>query len=498
MPGSTPPRRPKADESDASAVAPAPAAAAPPAEAPKPALPVAAPPDNGSATPPPATAHAEEETAVKADDKYERVKREEIYLSKLQECTVADLLKLCKVEGIKDVMGLKKQDLIYRIIQTKAQQNGLLFGEGVLEVLQEGFGFLRSPKYNYLPCPDDIYISPSQIRRFGMRTGSLISGQIRPPKDGEKYFALLKVEAINRENPDAMQARVVFENLTPLHPNERIRLEADAGEISLRVMDLIAPIGKGQRGLIVAAPRTGKTILLQKIANAILKNHPEVHLIVLLIDERPEEVTDFKRNLKGTAEVISSCFDEPPARHIQVTEMVLEHAKRLVEHKKDVAILVDSITRMTRAYNTEAPHSGRIMSGGMDSTAFQGPKRFFGAARKIEEGGSLTIIGSCLVDTGSRMDEVIFEEFKGTGNMELHLVRELADRRIFPAFDLTRSGTRKEELLLHKDELNLVWRLRKVLADMKLIEAAETIIERMRKTKSNAEFLMGLGKQQDF
>jgi len=497
MPGSTPPRRPKADESDAPAVAPAPAAAAP-AEPTKPAPILAAPPVDGPATPPPAAAHAEEETAVKTDDKYERVKREEIYLSKLQECTVADLLKFCKVEGIKDVMGLKKQDLIYRIIQTKAQQNGLLFGEGVLEVLQEGFGFLRSPKYNYLPCPDDIYISPSQIRRFGMRTGSLISGQIRPPKDGEKYFALLKVEAVNRENPDAMQARVVFENLTPLHPNERIRLEMDAGEISLRVMDLIAPIGKGQRGLIVAAPRTGKTILLQKIANAILKNHAEVHLIVLLIDERPEEVTDFKRNLKGTAEVISSCFDEPPSRHIQVTEMVLEHAKRLVEHKKDVAILVDSITRMTRAYNTEAPHSGRIMSGGMDSTAFQGPKRFFGAARKIEEGGSLTIIGSCLVDTGSRMDEVIFEEFKGTGNMELHLVRELADRRIFPAFDLTRSGTRKEELLLHKDELNLVWRLRKVLADMKLIEAAETIIERMRKTKSNAEFLMGLGKQQDF
>ncbi|MBI2933253.1 MAG: transcription termination factor Rho [Planctomycetes bacterium] len=502
MGGAVPPRKSRGDDPEtpppARTVADASASAAP---AEKPA-------SENHETPAPHEVHAETQVAPaengtaaattpkgEATDKYERVKREEIYLSKLQECTVAELLKICKQEAIRDVMGLKKQDLIYRIIQAKAQQNGLLFGEGVLEVLSEGFGFLRSPKYNYLPCPDDIYISPSQIRRFGMRTGNMISGQIRPPKDGEKYFALLKVEAINHENPETAQARVVFENLTPLHPNERIRLETDYQEISLRVMDLIAPIGKGQRGLIVAAPRTGKTILLQKIGNAILRNHPEVQLIVLLIDERPEEVTDFRRNLKGNAEVIASCFDEPPARHIQVTEMVLEYAKRMVEHKKDVAILVDSITRMTRAYNTEAPHSGRILSGGIDSTAFQGPKRFFGAARKVEEGGSLTIIGSCLIDTGSRMDEVIFEEFKGTGNMELHLVRELADRRIFPAFDLTRSGTRKEELLLHKDELQRIWLLRKVLADMKLIEAAETIVERMRKTKSNAEFLMGLGKQ---
>jgi transcription termination factor Rho len=458
--------------------APEPEAAAPPAPAPHPAP--EAPPK------PPAPPDTNE--------KYERVKREEIYLSKLQECTMADLLKFARQEGIKEVMGLKKQEIIYKIIQEKAKQNGLLFGEGVLEVLPEGFGFLRSPKYNYLPCPDDIYISPSQIRRFGMRTGNVISGQIRPPKDGEKYFALLKVELINHENPEAAQARIAFENLTPLHPIERIRLETEPGELSMRVMDMIAPLGKGQRALIVAAPRTGKTVLLQKIANAVIKNHPECYLIVLLIDERPEEVTDFKRNLKGEAEVIASCFDEPPARHIQVTEMVLEKAKRLVEHKKDVIILVDSITRMTRAYNTEAPHSGRILSGGIDSTAFQGPKRFFGAARKIEESGSLTIIGSCLVDTGSRMDEVIFEEFKGTGNSELHLVRELADRRMFPSFDLTRSGTRREELLLHKDEITRIWMLRKVLADMKLIEAMETLIDRLRKTKSNAEFLMSLGR----
>ncbi len=453
----------------------------------------AAVPAAAAAAAPPAEAAPK---TIATNENYERVKREEIYLSSLQDCTVAELLKYAKQEGIKEVMGLKKQDLIYKIIQEKAKQNGLLFGEGVLEVLPEGFGFLRSPKYNYLPCPDDIYISPSQIRRFGMRTGNIISGQIRPPKDGEKYFALLKVEAINHENPESLQGRIVFENLTPLHPNERLRLETDTPELSMRVMDMIAPIGKGQRGLIVAAPRTGKTVLLQKIANAVLKNHPEVYLIILLIDERPEEVTDFRRNLKAEAEVIAACFDEPPARHIQVTEMVLEKAKRLVEYKKDVVILLDSITRMTRAYNTEAPHSGRILSGGIDSTAFQGPKRFFGAARKVEEGGSLTIIGSCLIDTGSRMDEVIFEEFKGTGNSELHLVRELADRRIFPSFDLTRSGTRREELLLHKDELSRIWMLRKVLADMKLIEAMETLIDRLRKTKTNAEFLMSLGKSE--
>jgi transcription termination factor Rho len=474
---------------------PAPAAekpaAPPPAAPPRPAV----PPPTGDGPAP--AANADPSAPPKApdrNDQYERVKREEIYLSKLQEFTMADLLKFARQEGIKEVMGLKKQEIIYKIIQEKAKQNGLLFGEGVLEVLPEGFGFLRSPKYNYLPCPDDIYISPSQIRRFGMRTGNIISGQIRPPKDGEKYFALLKVELINHSNPDQAQGAVPFESLTPLNPAERIRLETESNDLSMRVMDMIAPLGKGQRALIVAAPRTGKTVLLQKIANAVLKNHPEVYLIVLLIDERPEEVTDFKRNLKGEAEVIASCFDEPPSRHIQVTEMVLEKAKRLVEHHKDVLILVDSITRMTRAYNTEAPHSGRILSGGIDSTAFQGPKRFFGAARKVEEGGSLTIVGSCLIDTGSRMDEVIFEEFKGTGNSELHLVRELADRRMFPSFDLTRSGTRREELLLHKDEITRIWMLRKVLADMKLIEAMETLVDRLKKTKSNAEFLMSLGR----
>ncbi|MHC4606253.1 MAG: transcription termination factor Rho [Planctomycetota bacterium] len=428
------------------------------------------------------------------NEKYERVKREEVYLKKLQENTVSELLKYARKEGIKDVTGLKKQDLIYKIIQEKAKQNGLLFGEGVLEVLPEGFGFLRSPKYNYLPCPDDIYISPSQIRRFGMRTGNIISGQIRPPKDGEKYFALLKVEAINHTPPEQIQNRIPFESLTPLHPEERIMLETDTKEISMRIMDMICPIGKGQRGLIVSPPRAGKTILLQKIANSTLKRNSEIDLIVLLIDERPEEVTDFRRKLAGDAEVIASCFDEPPARHIQVTEMVLEKAKRMVEAGRDVMVLLDSITRMTRAYNTEAPHSGRILSGGIDSTAFQGPKRFFGAARKVEEGGSLTILGTALIDTGSRMDEVIYEEFKGTGNMELHLVRELADRRIFPAFDMTRSGTRKEELLLDREELKCIWLLRRVLTDMKLIEAMETLIDRVGKAKTNAEFLMSLGK----
>jgi transcription termination factor Rho len=498
-----PPRKARESSSEDAPEAKTVVNAAPPAPAPVAPVKVAAPEperETPAPAPPPSsspTATAEAPAPPRPPDtneKYERVKREEVYLSKLQEFTMADLLKFARQEGIKEIMGLKKQEIIYKIIQEKAKQNGLLFGEGVLEVLPEGFGFLRSPKYNYLPCPDDIYISPSQIRRFGMRTGNIISGQIRPPKDGEKYFALLKVELVNGENPEAAQSRVAFENLIPLHPIERIRLETEPGELSMRVMDMIAPLGMGQRALIVAAPRTGKTVLLQKIANAVIKNHPDVILIVLLIDERPEEVTDFKRNLKGDAEVIASCFDEPPSRHIQVTEMVLEKAKRLVEHKKDVLILVDSITRMTRAYNTEAPHSGRILSGGIDSTAFQGPKRFFGAARKIEEGGSLTIVGSCLVDTGSRMDEVIFEEFKGTGNSELHLVRELADRRMFPSFDLTRSGTRREELLLHKDEISRIWMLRKVLADMKLIEAMETLIDRLKKTKSNAEFLMSLGR----
>ena len=426
-------------------------------------------------------------------EKYEAVKREELHLTKLQAMTVPELQKQARKEGVKDFVGLKKQELIFKILRERVNQNGLMFGEGVLEVLSDGFGFLRSPEYNYLPCPDDIYISPSQIRRFGMRTGNVISGQIRPPKEGEKYFALLKVEAINHEDPEKAIDRVVFEDLTPLYPDKRIRLETTGDEIAMRVIDLVTPIGFGQRGLIVAQPRTGKTVLLQKIANSVSKNHPEATLIVLLIDERPEEVTDMQRSVKG--EVVSSCFDEPASRHIQVTEMVLEKAKRLIEHGKDVVILVDSLTRMARAYNTEAPHSGKIMSGGIDASALQGPKRFFGAARKIEEGGSLTILATALIDTGSRMDEVIFEEFKGTGNSELHLDRKLADRRTFPAIDIQRSGTRKEELLLHPDELKRVWLIRKVLTEMNPIEGMEKLLEQLKKTKSNAEFLMNLSIQ---
>ncbi len=446
--------------------------------------------------PPPADADGPPEAApgVTTQERYERVKREELHITKLQKMTVAELLKIAQQEGIKELIGLKKQDLIFRILKDRVNQNGLMFGEGVLEILPDGFGFLRSPQYNYLPCPDDIYISPSQIRRFGMKTGNIISGQIRPPKEGEKYFALLKVEAINHEEPDKLHDKVVFEDLTPMHPNERLRLELSSDDASTRILDMIAPIGKGQRGIIVAPPRTGKTVLLQKIANAILKNHPEVYVIVLLIDERPEEVTEFERNVKGNCEIIASCFDEPPSRHIQIAEMVNEKAKRMIEYGKDVVIVLDSITRLSRAYNNEAPHSGKIMTGGIDSSALQGPKRFFGAARKVEEGGSLTIVATALIDTGSKADEVIFEEFKGTGNMELHLDRKLADRRIFPAFDMTRSGTRKEELLLHPDEIRAIWLLRKVLNDMHQVEAMEKLIENVKKTKTNAEFLLNLLK----
>lgn len=436
----------------------------------------------------------QEQPSEVSSEKYERVKKEELHISKLQHMTVSELIKVAKREGLKEISGLKKQDLIFRVLKERVNQNGLIYGEGVLEILPDGFGFLRSPSYNYLPCPDDIYISPSQIRRFGMRTGNIVSGQIRPPKNGEKYFALLKVEAINYEDPNALAGKVVFEDLTPLHPIERIVLETASDEISMRIMDMLTPIGKGQRGLIVASPRTGKTILLQKIANSVIKNHPEIYLIILLVDERPEEVTDFERNVSGDREIVSSCFDEPASRHIQVVEMVIEKAKRMVEYGKDVVILLDSITRMTRAYNTEAPHSGKILTGGIDSTAFQGPKRFFGAARKIEEGGSLTIIGTALIETGSKMDDIVFEEFKGTGNMELHLERKLADRRIFPSFDITRSGTRKEELLSDKEELKRIWLLRKVLCEMNMVEAMEQLIEKVKKTKSNAEFLMSLGK----
>ena len=378
--------------------------------------------------------------------------------------------------------------MIFKILKERVNQNGLMYGEGVVEVLPEGFGFLRSPDYNYLPCPDDIYISPSQIRRFGIRTGVIVSGQIRPPKDTERYFALLRVEAINFENPEIMGEKIVFDDLTPLHPTERIFLEKNSTELETRIMDLVTPIGKGQRGLIVAPPRTGKTVLLQKIANSITKNHPEVYLIILLIDERPEEVTDMDRSVE--AEVIGSTFDEPASRHIQVAEMVIEKAKRMVEYGKDVVVLLDSITRLARAYNTEVPHSGKILSGGVDASALQKPKRFFGAARNIEEGGSLTIIATALIDTGSRMDEVIFEEFKGTGNMELHLDRKLADRRLFPAIDITRSGTRKEELIVNQEEIKRMWMLRKVLNEMNPVEAMELLKNRLAKTKTNAEFLM--------
>ena len=422
------------------------------------------------------------------NEKYEEIKRGEMHITELQKMTIKELQETAKREDIKEYTGLKKQDLIFKILKERVNQNGLMYGEGVVEVLPEGFGFLRSPDYNYLPCPDDIYISPSQIRRFRIRTGAVVSGQIRPPKDTERYFALLRVEAINFENPEIMGEKIIFDDLTPLHPTERLFLEKDSAELETRIMDLVTPIGKGQRGLIVAPPRTGKTVLLQKIANSITKNHPEVYLIILLIDERPEEVTDMDRSVE--AEVIGSTFDEPASRHIQIAEMVIEKAKRMVEYGRDVVVLLDSITRLARAYNTEVPHSGKILSGGVDASALQKPKRFFGAARNIEEGGSLTIIATALIDTGSRMDEVIFEEFKGTGNMELHLDRKLADRRLFPAIDITRSGTRKEELIVNPDEIKRMWMLRKVLNEMNPVEAMELLKNRLAKSKTNAEFLM--------
>jgi transcription termination factor Rho len=382
---------------------------------------------------------------------------------------------------------MRKQDLIFQILKAQTEQSGFMFSEGVLEVLPDGFGFLRAPDYNYLPGPDDIYVSPSQIRKFDLQTGDTVSGQVRPPKDGERYFALIKVEAVNFESPDQARNKLFFENLTPLYPQERLRLETTPDNLSARVMDLMTPIGKGQRGLIVAPPRTGKTMLLQSIAQSITTNHPEVYLIVLLIDERPEEVTDMQRSVRG--EVISSTFDEPAQRHVQVAEMVIEKAKRLVEHKKDVVILLDSITRLARAYNTVAPPSGKVLSGGLDSNALQKPKRFFGAARNIEEGGSITIMSTALIDTGSRMDDVIFEEFKGTGNMEIHLDRKLVDKRVFPAIDIIKSGTRKEELLIPKEDLNRIWVLRKVLTPL---EAMELLLDKMGKTKSNSEFLSAM------
>ena len=417
---------------------------------------------------------------------------EKLDIGSLKEIKITELNKLAKELNVNGVSGLKKQDLIFKILQAQAEKEGLMFGEGVLEILSEGFGFLRSPNYNYLPCPDDIYVSPSQIRKFDLRTGDTVSGEIRPPKEGEKYFALLKVQAVNFENPEEAKEKILFDNLTPIYPHEEFNLETRPDEISMRVIDLLAPIGKGQRGLIVAQPYSGKTVLLQKIANSITTNHPDVILIVLLIDERPEEVTDMQRHVKG--EVISSTFDEPPERHVQVSEIVLEKAKRLVEHKKDVVILLDSITRLARAYNSVMPHSGKVLSGGIDSNALQKPKRFFGAARAVEEGGSLTIIATALVDTGSRMDEVIFEEFKGTGNMELQLDRNLFQRRIYPAIDIKRSNTRHEELLLKNERLQKVWILRKVLNELNNVEAMELLIEKLAKTKDNDEFLNSMNQ----
>ena len=410
-------------------------------------------------------------------------------IKELKKKKINDLNKIAKELNVEGASGLRKQELIFAILQAQTEKNGLIFGEGVLEILPDGFGFLRAPDYNYLPGPDDIYISPSQIRRFNLRTGDTVSGQIRPPKDTERYFAMLKVELVNYEDPEIARDKILFDNLTPLYPQKKVRLEIenDSNNFSARVMDLLTPIGKGQRGLIVAAPRTGKTMLLQTIAHSITTNHKEITLIVLLIDERPEEVTDMERSVD--AEVISSTFDEPAQRHVQVAEMVIEKAKRLVEHQRDVVILLDSLTRLARAYNTVVPPSGKILSGGIDANALQRPKRFFGAARNIEEGGSLTVIGTALVDTGSRMDEVIFEEFKGTGNMEINLDRRLVDRRVFPSIDIQRSGTRKEELLLDPNDLNRIWLLRKVLQPMNTVESVEFLLEKMHATKNNRDFL---------
>jgi transcription termination factor Rho len=474
------------------------AAAAPQAEnasAPPPAKPASGEPsgrqqNKGGQQPQPPSGEAAGGRQPQGDQKSPPPPAQVISLSAMKEMSISALTKIAKELEIAGATGMRKQELIFEILRVRAEKSGNIFSEGVLETLPDGFGFLRAPDYNYLPGPDDIYVSPSQIRKFDLHTGDTVSGVIRPPKDGERYFALIKVEAINFEPPEKTKEKIFFENLTPLYPQEKLNLETDAENLSGRVMDLLTPVGKGQRGLIVAPPRTGKTMLLQSLANSITKNHPEVYLIVLLIDERPEEVTDMQRSVRG--EVISSTFDEPAQRHVQVAEMVIEKAKRLVEHKKDVVILLDSITRLARAYNTIVPASGKVLSGGVDSNALQRPKRFFGAARNIEEGGSLTIIATALVDTGSRMDEVIFEEFKGTGNMEVHLDRKLTDRRVFPSIDITKSGTRKEELLLPKEELNRVWVLRKVLTPLSPTEAMELLLSKMGKTKTNGDFLAAM------
>ena len=450
----------------------------------------AAQPDGAASAKAEATKRAPSPSGGKGSSRRENT----LNIGELKEMSISALTQIAKDLNVPGATGMRKQELIFQILKAQTEKSGFIFSEGVLEVLPDGFGFLRAPDYNYLPGPDDIYVSPSQIRKFDLQTGDTVSGQIRPPKEGERYFALIKVEAVNFEAPEQARNKIFFENLTPLYPQDRITLESEGegSNLSSRVMDLMTPIGKGQRGLIVAAPRTGKTMLLQNIAQSIVKNHAEVYLIVLLIDERPEEVTDMQRSVDG--EVIASTFDEPAQRHVQVAEMVVEKAKRLVEHKKDVVILLDSITRLARAYNTVIPPSGKVLSGGLDSNALQKPKRFFGAARNIEEGGSLTIMATALVDTGSRMDDVIFEEFKGTGNMEIHLERKLVDKRVFPAIDIQKSGTRKEELLLSGDDLNRVWVLRKVLNPLSPVEAMELLLDKMGKTKSNADFLASMQK----
>ncbi|RLS50027.1 MAG: transcription termination factor Rho [Planctomycetota bacterium] len=428
------------------------------------------------------------------NSRYEEIKKGTTFISQLQQMTLTQLQEIAELEKVPEYAGLRKQDLIYRIVKERVRQNGLMFGDGTLEVLPDGFGFLRSAEHSYEPCSDDIYMSPSQIRRFGLRPGAMVAGQIRPPKESERYFALLRVEAINQQDPELLHRKVMFEDLTALHPDKRLLLEDDPQDLSMRLVDLVSPIGKGQRGLIVAPPRTGKTVLLQSMAKSILKNHPECYVIVLLIDERPEEVTDMERTVKGPrCEVVSSTFDEPTSRHVQVAEMVIEKAKRMVEYSIDVVILLDSITRLARAYNNESPGTGKLLSGGMDAGALQKPKRFFGAARNIEEGGSLTILGTALVDTGSRLDEVIFEEFKGTGNMELHLDRRLVDKRVWPAININASGTRKEELLLGEVDLMRNYLLRKALADMNPVEAVERLSQQLKRTKTNAEFMATLG-----
>ena len=438
----------------------------------------------------PGTAEKPEEKPADNHAKYERVKKGKLHITDLQKMSISDLHDMARDENVEDYVGMNRQELVFNIIKARVRKEGMTYGEGVLEILPDGFGFLRSTDYDYLPSPDDIYVSPSQVRRFGLKQGSVVAGQIRPPKQGEKYFALLRVEAVNHELPDKLADITNFEDLTPTFPDRRLFLESTPDEINMRVLNLVTPIGLGQRMLIVAPPRTGKTVLLQKIANGIAYNHPDAYVIILLIDERPEEVTDMRRNTK--AEVISSTFDEPAARHLQIAEMVSAKAKRMVEFGKDVVILLDSITRLARAYNTQAPHSGKILTGGVDASALQAPKRFFGAARTVEEGGSLTVIATALIDTGSRMDDVIFEEFKGTGNSELHLDRQLVDRRVWPAVDVSRSGTRKEELLLDPAELKLTDRLRKTLSEMQPVDAMELLISQLKKTNSNAEFLMSL------